>query len=268
MGVITLSGCEAPPKPDVAPTKPNPFATVAGPQDAKPTGQKLFQLQIFQLAVPEGSISRNTDFWKPFDEAFLVDLWQHDVLYKNGIRVGRAPLSELAAMQVQLDNAESKPSKLIGSVVQNVEMEVRRGIEKEIVFTFDRRGQAEGHDYYNVDNLFMVSFQQVARRPDHIQISIAPAIRDLHRKLFMGEDGQPKWEAPQTIYNVGISTELGIDECLVVSPSEVAINTSTSVGRAFLMEDRPASRVEKVLVIVPQLLGSLEEVKPGATRSR
>jgi hypothetical protein len=265
---LMLAGCAAPPAPVDPATRPTAVATPTGPQDAKPTGRKLFQLQIFQLAVPEGAISRNADFWKPFDEAFLSPPWKHDVLYKNGLRVGRAPLSELAAMQNQLDNSEATRKELIGTKGQDVEMEVHRGIDKEIVFAFDERGQAEGRDYYSVDNLFMLSFTQVPRQPDHIFLSLAPAIRDQKQKLTLGDDGRPRWAAATSIYQVGISTQLGVDECLVIAPSDVAARTSTSVGRAFMIEERPASRVEKVLVIVPRLIGNIEEVKQPVPRSR
>ena len=246
-----------------APAKP----TDAGPRDARPTAPQLYELQIFQLSIPEGSISRNVDFWKPFDETFL-GLWKHDVLYKNGLRVGRAPLTELAAIQGELDDAETSRSQLIGSKGQNVELELETGVGHEIVFAFDSQGRSEGHDFYSVDNLFMLGFRQVPRQPDHVYLDIAPAVRDQKQKLTMGTDDRIRWQQAQTIYQVGISTQLGVDECLVVAPSDVAVQTSTSVGRVFMMEERPAARVEKVLVIVPRVVGSLQELNPGPLRTR
>lgn len=265
--MLTLAGCAAP----QATTQPTTTVvasapTVTGPADAKPTGPQLFELKIFQLAVPEGSISRNAEFWKPFDETFLADLWKHDVLYKNGIRVGRAPLSELSAIRGELDDAETERSQLIGTNAQNVEIPLQQAVSHEIIFWFDGAGRSEGRDFFAVDNLFMLDFRQVPRRPDHVRLNLTPAVRDQKQKLSLGEDGRPKWKAATSIYEVGITTELGVDECIVIAPSDVAVSTSTSVGRVFMMEDRPAARVEKVIVIVPRLVGNIAEVKPTARK--
>lgn len=260
-----LAGCGAPPKKPMASTGPTSqsstqtFAENAiGPLDARKTAQQFFQLQIFQLAVPEGSISHNDAFWKPMDETFL-GLWQHDVLHKNGIRVGKAALTELASIQGQLDDAERSNSQLVGTQAKNFEIELRRGIDHETVFSFNKSGLSEGHDFSSVDNLFMIGFRQVPRHPERVFLDLAPAVREQQQKLVMEAD-MPKWVQMKTLYDVGIHTELGVNECIVVAPSSVAVNTSTSVGRVFMMEERPAARVELVLVIVPTIQRVVEEV--------
>jgi hypothetical protein len=123
----------------------------------------------------------------------------------------------------------------------------------------------EGHDFTNVDNLFMLGFRQVPRRPDRVRLDIAPAVREHAQKLVM-EQGTPKWIQPTVLYEVGINLELGTDECLVIAPSSVALDTSTSVGRVFLMEERPAARVEMVLVVIPMIRQAIEQTVPRAPR--
>ena len=48
-------------------------------------------VSMYQFTVPYGTVSRDESFWKDVDETAL-DLGTYDLLLRNGIRVGRAPL--------------------------------------------------------------------------------------------------------------------------------------------------------------------------------
>src|SRR5204863_5760681 len=62
-------------------------------RDAVPTQQLLVQMIAYQIIVPVGSVSRNGEFWHHVSET-AVDMGTHDLLYKNGVRVGMASAGE------------------------------------------------------------------------------------------------------------------------------------------------------------------------------
>ena len=230
------------------------------PRDAVKATAKYFQIELYQIAVSQGTISGNAAFWKPFDETFL-GIWQHDLLAKNGLRVGRAPLTEMKYLTDQLADAEQSKQSMIGMRAKDEEIGVRSNVEQQTLFYFDKDGESAGHDFEKCDDLFAISFRQTPREPDHVRLSIAPMIR-AHKQLL--EVTNPltmavRWFQPQTLYDLGITLDLGVDQCLVIAPDQNAISNQTLVGRQFMMEERPAERVEKVLVIIPRVTGTLTE---------
>src|SRR6185312_8736345 len=62
-------------------------APAPDPIAPKRVPQIVVLLDVYDLAVPAGAISRNDEFWKRVDED-QVDLGAHDLLLKNGIRFG------------------------------------------------------------------------------------------------------------------------------------------------------------------------------------
>jgi hypothetical protein len=231
----------------------------AKPQDPVKTGQQFFQLEMFELAVPVGSISTNDAFWKPFDETFL-GLWKHDVLRKNGLRVGRAPLTELALLTEQLADAETKESSLIGIRGRDFEMAMKSNVDRQNIFYFDRDGKLSGNSYEPADNIFALSFRQTPRTSDHVRLAIAPAVRESQERLVRGAGESPKFARPQTFFDLGLELDLGADECLIISAADLSSQNRLVVGRAFMIEERPSQMVEKALVIIPRLRGELQEV--------
>lgn len=244
-------------------------ATPVRPQDPVKTGQQFFQLEMYELAVPAGAISTNADFWKPFDETFL-GMWKHDVLYKNGLRVGLAPVNVLPMLAQQLENAETQESSLIGARGRDFEMAMKNNVDKQTIFYFDRNGRMSGKDYAPADNIFAISFRQTPRKSDHVRLAIAPAVREIAERIVRGNapGAAPKFLRPQTIFELGIEWDLGVDECLVISAADMANEVKVSVGRAFMTEERPAQIVEKALVIIPRIRGEMPEVAPKQEGTR
>lgn len=239
----------------------------AAPQDAAKAVPQAFQIEFYELAVSQGTISANDDFWKPFDETFL-GLWKHEILNKNGLRVGRAPLVELSFLRDELESAEQKQRSLIGAEGKDVEIDVRRNVHRQTLFFSNRHGEYEGRDYERCDNLFAASFRQTPRKPDHVRISLAPMVRAQRQRMEVANLStfEVRVFQPQTLYDLGVELDLGVDECLVLSPTQAALDNQTLVGRIFMMEDRPAQRVEKILVVIPRLRGPLVETTPGIAR--
>jgi hypothetical protein len=91
-----LCGCAPPAQVPPPPTAKDPpiAATPPAALDAAPAVPLIFHVEIFVLSVPRGTFSGNESFWKRIDEQ-CVDVATADLLYKNGFRVGVAPLAEL-----------------------------------------------------------------------------------------------------------------------------------------------------------------------------
>src|SRR5690348_6583393 len=73
------------------------------PKDAQPAIPILFQLEVYSLPLPYGTISHNEDFWKRINEQ-CISVGLYDALYKNGIRVGEAPYSEFAQFKKVIED--------------------------------------------------------------------------------------------------------------------------------------------------------------------
>lgn len=265
-----LSGCVVTPEKQAAsqPT-PSPDATavtateapVNAPQmDALPTAQRVFQIQMYRFSMPAGTISQNPAFWKPADETFL-GFNTHEVLNKNGLRVGRVPLADVQALLGELQDSEVAQDIVIGPGGTK-EIEMRTNVPAQTIFWYDiRDAHLEGQSFARSQNLYVVAYHQLPRRPDKIYVSFAPAVRELRPQLRM-DNGQVQWTPPDTIYALGIGCELGQDECVVIAPSPVATSVSSVLGAAFLIENGPAQQMERVMVIVPRVRNVVQTNTP------
>src|SRR5215212_7519753 len=75
---------------------------IISPSDPPVMFRPTVNLSIYHLRVPIGTVSGSDEFWKRVDE-HAVDVSTYDVLFKNGIRVGKAPISELESFLKMLD---------------------------------------------------------------------------------------------------------------------------------------------------------------------
>lgn len=234
------------------------------PQDPVRTAKQFLALDMYQLSGSVGTFSTNADFWKPFDDTFL-GMWKHDVLYKNGLRVGRAPLTELVQLIDKLADAESQESSLIGVRGRDFEIPMKKSPDPQDIFYFDRDGHMAAKSYEPGENFFAISFRQTPRTNDHVRLALAPAVRELQERIVRGDtpDSAPKFARPQTFFELGIELDLGADECLVISAADLASQNRLVVGRAFMIEERPSQMVEKALVIIPRLRGEIQEARPS-----
>lgn len=228
------------------------------PRDPLRTTQQYFQLDFYQIALPQGSMSTNDEFWKPFDETFL-GFTQHEVLDRSGFRVGRAPLRELPTLQRDLVDGVKKEVRGIGG---SVEIPLKSGIQFQTLATYVARlGGYEMRDHDRSDNLYVLTFSQAPRAPDHVKVRLTPVVRERRLQIrAVGDKDVPyEWTQDTTSINLGIDCDLAVGECMVLAPSAVAVTNSMVIGRAFLTEERPGQLVETVIVIVPTIVSELEE---------
>src|SRR3954471_16116628 len=92
LALAALAGCQGgPPAPATQPTpapttRPVVMDNVPRPEPRGP----VVHLDVYQMAVPRGAVSRSAEFWKRVDEQ-QIDPPTYDLLLKNGVRVGIAP---------------------------------------------------------------------------------------------------------------------------------------------------------------------------------
>ena len=245
---------------------PNSFTHIAprpsqAALDARPGFTQAYVIHVFRLSVPANFVSGNAAFWKPIDET-AVDPGTYDLLYKNGVRVGTAPLSEFEAARTLLagamDAQGAKRSDVLATRAQQVEVEMKTNLPEQILFYFESLATgtaAVGRTYGECDNVFYLAFQPVPRAPDEVELSITPAVKT-HRKRMeftvRGNEQELTYASPESLYPLNLRVDLPLDRFMVVAPSPGA-QQETSIGRAFLTQDDPTQRRESVLVIVPQV---------------
>jgi hypothetical protein len=231
------------------------------PADAAPTLRKVYELEIYQLAVPRGTISSNDEFWKRLDENCL-DFTTHQTLAANGIRVATAPQTEMQHLKAFIDDPEAKVAKIIDNRAENVFLEMATGIREQRLWWYDRRGELVGRVYRFSDNLVYFSFRQTPRTLDKVTVSLAPAVKSTRQEYKVFDSGAEQRidvTVPESIYDLGLKLDLSLDHFLVIAPSAVAKEV-TNVGQNFFIRRDPAQEMERVLVIVPTSRGTMEMI--------
>src|SRR5678815_2352059 len=103
----------------------------------RPQGMRV---EIYQLQVPFGTISKNAEFWKHIDEN-AVDVGTYELLLKNGVRVGQAPVAEWDYFRQIMSQypAITQQASLVAAEAKPVEMPVRKQIVNQDLFYFDAK---------------------------------------------------------------------------------------------------------------------------------
>lgn len=226
------------------------------PRDAAPAQSITFQVEVYRVLVPFGTFTGNEAFWKRMDEQ-CVDAFHNDLLNRNGIRVGQAPLSELKFFRKFM---EEKPviSKMTTTATEAplVELEMRTDLPEQTIAFYNP--DLRVRDYDASSNVFNLSFQPTPRDPGSLRLTLAPMIRS-HRKHFqftqLNNETELQYLSPETFYDLNLRVDIPKDRFFIVMPSSDA-RSETSVGRAFLTKDGPLDRLEQILLIIPRAMTS------------
>lgn len=278
--LLTLAGCAAPPRPAAAPPLTSPAPAAA--QAARPAGRaepsraatltprKLDRiipaadpppllrpqvtLSVLRLSVPAGAVSANEAFWKRIDEQ-VVDIATHDLLYKNGLRIGQAKLADLDFFLDALgdESVQAQPALYAASGTRTIELALRRAVSSQIIYAFDASNTLAARSYEESDNLLVVRFEPAPRRADHLRISLCPLVRSTRPHLKASgslEDLQIEYAPDEKFFELNLRTDVPLDGLLVVAPSPESTNPM-SLGHAFLSEPGDTQRLEQVLLLVP-----------------
>ncbi|MGH7213727.1 MAG: hypothetical protein ACREIT_03050, partial [Tepidisphaeraceae bacterium] len=144
------------------------------PLDAQPDVPVVVYLEVWNLRLPFGTISRNDDFWKRVNEQ-CVDVATYDLLFKNGVRVGEAPIGEWDHFKTLIEDepAVSKKTVFTGGE-QAVEIGMREAIDSQNLFYFDHDNQLHGRTFDHCENLLSLSFQPAPRKLGSVRVALCP----------------------------------------------------------------------------------------------
>ncbi len=238
-----------------------------GPKDPRPPIQLGARFDIYDIVFPAGAVSRNDAFWKHIDEE-KIDPGTYDVLRRNGIRVGIAPVSDWTAMRDLLNNSPSTThlSTASGRDLTNLEITLKPEVLAQSIFVFMPDRSLVGRTFERCENLMTVSFQQLPRKPGQLRVTMSPRVRSTRKQVIytaLGNEHEYAFTYPEKALDVNLRADVPQDFLLVVAPSEEA-NLESSLGRAFLMQDSPTEKQEHVLFMVPHMYKVEDENTAGA----
>src|SRR5438045_3629404 len=128
---------------------------ILSPSDPPVIFKPTVNLSIYHLRVPLGTVSGSEEFWKRVDE-HAVDVSTYDVLFKNGIRVGRAPISELDAFLKILDRntMQTLPTVFVASGAKTIELPMKKAAMDQVLYDFDLKNTLTVRSYEECNNIF------------------------------------------------------------------------------------------------------------------
>jgi hypothetical protein len=229
------------------------------PRDPQPEVLGLVHLDIYQLDVPIGVVSRNEALWKRVDETAVgVGAGTAELLYKNGVRSGVVPRTEWAFFH---DLMQRQPGALRHTVINGTHADgapimLDQPIEREDIFYFDANDQVRGRTFERCVNTVSLSFQLAPRKPGSIRLAVCPTVRGERRRIEFTSTNE-EYESPFTevsrLYDIDLVADVPDNGFLIVAPSEDARRPSSIGGRFFIAQDT-AERLERILLIVPAIL--------------
>src|SRR5205823_1414765 len=143
------------------------------PRDAQPSVPMVFQLVCYQISVPVGTVSRNEAFWKRIDENAL-DPARYDLLRRNGMRLGVAPVAEFENIRGMLQDTPA-PAKVMGTIgvdARNLELPMRSDIPFETVNYYGERNELAGRTFDRSENIFNISYRRTPRKLSDVRLTI------------------------------------------------------------------------------------------------
>jgi hypothetical protein len=256
---------QAPGAPADAPVFANQITASASAANAPapiPARRRVVKMDVFQLHIPLGAISRSEEFWKHIDEQ-RVDVGTYDLLRKNGWRTGIAPTSEWNYFLDIIENypASPKPTSLSaapGGGGASLELTMSKGIPYQVLSYFDDENRLLLRSYEECENLINISLQQAPRKPGEARVSVCPTVRGTYRRYQMvqGEKGgterEFRYERPQRLYDLNCQVDVPVDHFFVLAPAP-EVKWKTSLGQTFLVQNGGADRYEQVLLLVPRV---------------
>jgi hypothetical protein len=223
------------------------------PKDAQPAIPILFQLEVYSLPLPYGTISHNEDFWKRINEQ-CISVGLYDALYKNGIRVGEAPYSEFAQFKkvIEENPGVGKKYAVAATTSKDIEMAMKQ-CENQTIWYSDASGVGTGRTYdYGATNLFMLSFQPAPRKIGEVRLKLCPVIRENRKRLqinSLNEETEVSYVSKQSFFDLALSVDIPLEHFLVIAPSPES-KWDSSLGEAFLQQDGGSQKLEQVLIVI------------------
>jgi hypothetical protein len=260
-GLAALHGCGANP---AAAAHPGKGAAAAarlpqiniGETIAGVTRQPLLQLEVYQMALPVGAVSRSDEFWKHVEEQRL-DPATYDLLLKNGVRVGVAPNDDWDYFREILfrNHAQTATGVATASGGGTVELSMKKSVPEQNIFYLDDVGELHGRTYEHCEDLLGISFYPEPRHPGEVLLTVTPTIRSLrtyYQYSVQENETEIKEVRPEFLYQLNLRIVIPADSFLVISPSRES-KWPTTLGNTFFHVDGKAEQLEQVLVLAPSV---------------
>ena len=218
------------------------------------------QLDIYQMTVPAGAVSRSDEFWKRVDE-HRVDPATYDLLLKNGVRIGTAHTGEWDYFRdvLEQNNAASMHGTATSGRAGSVQLIMKKNVKWQDIWYLSDRNEGVGRTYNQCNNLLGVAFWPEPRRPGEMRVEITPLVRATRTRLQfrLNNDEQEIVDvADEHLYDLNLRAIIPTSSFLVIAPS-TEVDRSTSLGAAFLRSEGDIVPKEQVLILVPRSLGQL-----------
>jgi hypothetical protein len=224
--------------------------------DARINPRMLVYLEIFQINVPAGTVSASEPFWKHVDEQNL-DPAVYDLLYKNGMRAGTAPVNDWEWFRgiLRAGQTLTKPTSYQGGQEPtSAEIMLKADLPEETVFYFNRRNMFEGRTYDRSQNVLTMEFAPVPRRPGDVRVRLCPMVRSWRSEFVITGDGDQRkisYIRPEFYYDLSLEADIPLGHFLIIGPSPESA-WKASLGHAMLVHDGVAGRMEQVILVVPR----------------
>ena len=212
-------------------------------------------LDVYQLTLPVGAVSRSEEFWKRVDEE-SVDIGTYDLLQKNGFRVGVAPAAEWAYFRGILEQypAVTKRTSVTAGEAGSLEMLMKKDVAFQNLFYLTDDNTLMGRSYDRCENLLAVTFLAAPRKAGQVRVTLCPLVRTTRGEFQISvrnEEREYEYVRPERLYDLNLCADIPLRGFLVVAPSTMA-KWSTSLGNAFLVDGGAAEQFEHVLIMVPR----------------
>jgi hypothetical protein len=216
---------------------------------------KVHCLDVYQLTLPLGAVSRSEEFWKRVDEQG-VDIGTYDLLQKNGFRVGVAPASEWPYFRGILDQypAVTKKTTVTAGESGALELMMKTGVPSQYLFYLTDDNTLMGRSYDRCENLLSVTFQSAPRKPGQVRVTMCPLVRCTRGEFQItvnNTEREYEYVHPERLYDLNLCCDVPLQGFLVVAPSTMA-KWDATLGNAFLVDGGAAERFEHVLLMVPR----------------
>ena len=207
----------------------------------------VVHLDVYQMFVPRGAVSRSDEFWKRVDEQ-QIDPATYDLLLKNGVRVGVARDSDWADYFRDIferNNARSIPGSILASGSGSLELPMKRNVRSQDIFYLNDQNELYGRTYEKCENLLGVSFWPERRQVGALHITLAPVVRATrsHPEFTVRNEERILVEVrPEYLYDLNLTTTIPPGNFLVMAPSPEGAGRRASAARSSPPKTKPSRR--------------------------
>jgi hypothetical protein len=222
-------------------------------------------LSIYRLTAPAGSISGDAALWKRVDESAL-DVRTHDILDRNGVRAGLAPLAELAAMMAR-HSPQVEPATFITAGAKDIEISMKREVPYQIIYHFAPDGQMPIRSFDDSENLLCLEFSPAPRKAGDVRVGVCPMVRSLRKRLVAtGPTGTQEVAmiTQEKFFDLALLVDVPLDSFLILAPSRSSTvsRSSMSLGSAFFVNEDAAGEKETIVLLVPNVAAEIAPNRP------